>query len=84
MNGGMKAHKTRAQIEAEIREHARQMEANAREREQKDMAYLLRKKGYSPHHAAALMKEGMGIYELEERLKDPNDLARTHGFKRKV
>lgn len=52
MNGGMKAHKTRAQIEAEIREHARQMEANAREREQKDMAYLLRKKGYSPHHAA--------------------------------
>jgi hypothetical protein len=53
-------------------------------RELKDMEALLKGKGYDPKNAKKLQKEGMGTYELEERLKKPGDLERTHGLKKEA
>jgi hypothetical protein len=46
------------------------------------MEALLKGKGYDLKDAKKLQKEGMGAYELEDRLKKPGDLERTHGLKK--
>ncbi len=53
-------------------------------RELKDMEALLKGKGYDPKDAKKLQGEGMGTYELEDRLKKPSDLERTHGLKKEA
>ena len=61
--------------------HARMMKA-----ELKEMQALLKKHGYDPKHAKALQKEGLGSYELEDRLKHKpgsvGSLEYTHGIKK--
>ena len=56
-------------------------------RELKDMEDMLRSKGYDPADAKKLQSEGMGVYELEDRLKKrpgtDGSLDDTHGLKRK-
>jgi hypothetical protein len=47
--------------------------------ELRDMEQLLDKHGYDPQDARRLQDEGMGVYELEHRLKT-GDLWRTHGL----
>lgn len=48
-----------------------------------EMKAVLRRYGYAPTAAQELIEDGMGPYELEERLRfEPAGLTRTHGIKR--
>ena len=51
-----------------------------RERELQELQNLLASKGYDPKDAIILQAEGMGPFELVDRLKEPGGLERTHAL----
>lgn len=51
-----------------------------RESELQELQALLSAKGYDPKDALILQAEGMGPFELVERLKEPDGLERSHAL----
>ncbi len=52
------------------------------EMEENEMRALLRSAGYDPSAARGLQAEGMGPFELKERLRERGGLTRTHNLRK--